>query len=443
MFYGMAVWHRIASIRNDPKPENRKYWGASYVEKIHIIGIGDDGLEGITAAARRLVEEAELILGTEHVLGALEGQPAEQVELGNDLGPAVKQLETATDKRTVILTSGDPLFYGVARYLCDKLGKDRFEIVPHVSSMQLAFARVKESWDEAYLADLATTNLDHAVEKIRTIQKAGLFTTDSCSPAVVLGRLLARKLDYFTAYVCENLGSPDERVTHGELADIAGQEFSPPNVLVLVRKPNVPDRPAELIGKRLFGNPDEAFLQSKPKRGLLTSSEVRSMALAEMDLGPASIVWDVGAGSGSVAIEAAQIASEGTTYAIEMDVEDHQLISDNARRFGVTNLVPVLGTAPEVWSELPDPDCIFLGGAGRGITRIVELALDRLKVNGRLVANVGSIENLSSVHEVLQKRTENAQVWMINLARGTFQLERIRFEAVNPSFLVAAVKKGT
>ncbi len=157
------------------------------------------------------------------------------------------------------------------------------------------------------------------MEQIRGAEKAGLFTTESCPPAKVARALLDRGIDYFTAYVCENLGSPDERVTQGELEEIAGQQFAPLNVMILVRKPNVPDRPREAIGRRLFGNPDDAFLQSKPKRGLLTPAEVRAMALAEMDLGPASIVWDIGAGSGSVAIEAAQIAPQGTVFAIEMD----------------------------------------------------------------------------------------------------------------------------
>ena len=189
-----------------------------------------------------------------------------------------------------MLASGDPLFYGVARYLCDKLGKDRFEVVPHVSSMQLAFARVKESWEEAYLTNLANHPLDQVRRKdSRGDQGRACSPATTCPPQAVAKALLDRRIDYFSAYVCENLGSPDERVTQGELAEIAAQEFSPLNVMILVRKPNVPDRPSDAIGQRLFGNPDEAFLQSKPKQGLLTPAEVRSIALAEMDLGPTSI----------------------------------------------------------------------------------------------------------------------------------------------------------
>ncbi len=408
--------------------------------KIHVIGIGDDGLEGITSAARQLIERADLLIGAEHTLARLPRLPAERMVVGANLDGVVDRLAHAKGKHTAVLVSGDPLFYGMARYLCDKLGKDRFEVLPHVSSMQLAFARVKESWEEAYLTNLANHTLDHVVEKIRTAEKVGLFTTESQSPSALAKALLARRIDYFNAYVCENLGSPDERVTQGDLKELAEQEFAPLNVMILVRKPGAPDRPSERIGRRIFGNPDEAFLQTKPKKGLLTPSEVRSMALAEMDLGPTSTVWDIGAGSGSVAIEAAQLASAGKTYAIEMDADDHNLIRENAERFGVTNLVAILGRAPEAWSGLPAPDSIFVGGSGREISHVVDTAYDRLRPGGRLVANVGSIENLADVHATLHRRLPDVKVWMINVARGTYQLERVRFDALNPTFLLAVVK---
>lgn len=409
-------------------------------EKIHIVGIGDDGLEGLQATARELIESAELLVGTEQTLALVPRGAAERVAAGDDLMSLVKRLDAAKQKRIVLLAYGDPLFFGVARYLCDKLGKDRFEVLPHVSAMQMAFARVKESWDEAYLTDLAQTPLVRVIDKVRSTEKAGLFTTEETPPAAVARALLDQRIDYFHAYVCENLGSPDERVTHGDLAEIAGLEFSPLNVMVLVRMPDVPDRPRDMVGRRLFGNPDELFLQSHPKRGLLTPAEVRCIALGQLDLGPRSIVWDVGAGSGSVAIEAASIASGGTTYAIEMDPEDYQLISTNAQRFGVANLVGVLGQAPEAWKNLPDPDAVFVGGTGRVVSRLVELAYGRLKRGGRLVTNVGSMENLVAVRDILQKLAGDVQVWMINLARGTDQLDRVRFEAINPTFVVAVVK---
>ena len=408
-------------------------------KKVHIIGIGDDGLDGLTSAARQLIDDAELLLCAEPGLAADKRIAA--VEIAPDFDDMVRRIADHPDHRIVILATGDPLFYGTARFLWDRLGKDRFEVLPHVSTMQLAFARVKESWDEAYLTNMANQALERAVERIRTAEKVGIFTTEETPPAKVACALLDRQIDYFSTYICENLGSPDERVTQGELSDVADQEFSPLNVMILVRKPNVPDRPATMIGRRLFGNPDEAFLQSKPKRGLLTPAEVRAIALAEMDIGPASIVWDVGAGSGSVAIEAAQIASGGTVYAIEMDLEDQQLISANADRFGIANLVPVLGKAPEVWKDLPDPDAVFVGGTGRAVAHIVEDAFERLRSRGRLVATLASIENVANVHAIVSKSSD-ANTWMIQIARGNQQFDRLMFESLNPTFLISATKES-
>ncbi len=409
-------------------------------EKVYVVGIGENGLDGLTAGARELVEGAELLIGEDHMLQLVPPNDAQRLIVGTSLDEAVERIEGSPDKRVVVLASGDPLFYGVARYLCDRLGKQRFEVLPHVSSMQLAFARVKESWEEAFLTNLATHSLESVLEQVRRAEKVGLFTSESCPPASVARRLLEAQIDYFTGYVCENLGSPDERVTQGELNELAAQEFAPLNVLILVRKPDVPDRPAELVGQRLFGNRDDAFHQRRPKRELVTPAEIRAMALAEMDLGPASVVWDIGAGCGSVSIEAAQIAHEGKVYAVEQDLEDHQLIIDNAKRFGASNLIPVLGRAPEAFQDLPEPDAVFVDGSGRDIWNLVQAAYERLRPGGRLVATLASIDNVAETEQMLRRYCDDVRVWLVNLARGYYQFERIRLESLNPAFLVAVVK---
>lgn len=407
--------------------------------KVHIVGIGDDGVEGMTAQARRVLEAADVLLGSESCATLLPKALAARLEATANLEELCERIEAAGPRQLVVLASGDPLFYGTARYVCAKLGKDRFEVVPHVSSMQLAFARVKESWEDAFLANLAGQSIERVVDKIRTSETVGLFTSEQWPPAAVARALLDEGIDYFQAYVCENLGSPDERVTQGSLADIARDSFGPLNVMILVRRARAADTPGQ-VGQRLFGNADECFLQSRPKRGLLTPAEVRSLALAELSLRPDSVVWDVGAGSGSVSLEAARIANAGSVYAIEMDPDDHRLITANAERFGVTNLRAVLGKAPEAWQDLPDPRAIYVGGSGRDVAMLVEEAWKRLQPGGRLVTACNSIENLAAVHALLRARSTDAAYWMVNIARGVEQLDRIRFEALNPSFLIAATK---
>jgi precorrin-6Y C5,15-methyltransferase (decarboxylating) len=408
--------------------------------RIHIVGIGDDGLDGLTPHARQLIDKAEVLIGNLALLEKVSETRAQHIESGGSLEELQKQIVNLPDVPTVMLASGDPLFYGISRFLTESFGKDRFEVVPHVSSMQLAFARVKESWDDAYLSNLATQPLDRVVDNIRTAERVGLFTTESIPPAVVAEALLDRRIDYFTVYVCENLGTPDETVTQGDLPSIRDQTFSAMNVMVLVRRQGAADRPSGSQRRRLFGNPDDLFLQSRPKRGLLTPCEVRCMALAELDLTPDSVVWDVGAGSGSLAIEAAAIASSGKVYAIEMDAEDYSLMLENAKMFDVPSLVPVHGQAPTAWKELPDPDAIFVGGSGRVVPDLVAAALKRLAKGGSIVVNVSSPDNLVAVQAAIDRAGLRSDVRMINIARGQYQLERIRFEALNPTFLVLGRK---
>ena len=415
---------------------------ASTPEKLHIIGIGDNGLDSLTERARRLVKEADLVLGADRTLNLVPGVKARKQPVGTDLEAVVAEISESPEQKIVILAEGDPLFYGIARFLCDRLGKDHFEVIPHVSSMQLAFARVKESWDEAYLTNLSARPLERVIERIRIAEKVGLFTSDETPPAAVAQALLDHGIDYFTAYVCENLGMPDERVTQGELGDVAGMTFAPLNVLILVRKPGIPDRPREAAGFRLFGNPEEAFVQSKPKSGLSTRAEMRCLALAQMDIHSGSTVWDIGAGSGSVALEAAQLARDGRVYAIERDLEEYRLILANAERFGVKNVEAVHGSAPEVLADLPKPDAVFVGGTGREVKVLLQEAYACLHPRGRLVVNVASLENLTAAYACLRQHEEEVNVWMLNIARGNDQMEGIRFESLNPSFLLAIEKQA-
>ncbi|MEM9586381.1 MAG: precorrin-6y C5,15-methyltransferase (decarboxylating) subunit CbiE [Planctomycetota bacterium] len=408
--------------------------------RFHIVGIGDDGVDGLTGQARQLIQDAGVLIGNRGLLDKVPESSGRRVETAGDLDQLRETIQSLGDETAVLLAGGDPLFYGIARYLTETFGKDQFEVVPHVSSMQLAFARVKESWDDAYLSNLATQPLDRVVDSIRVAERVGLFTTESIPPSVVAGTLLDRRIDYFTAYVCENLGTPDETVTQGDLRFIQQQTFSPLNVMVMVRHRGAADRPSGSKKRRLFGNPDDLFLQSRPKRGLLTPQEVRCIALAELDLTPESIVWDVGAGSGSLAIEAAGIARHGKVFAIEMDAEDYGVMIENASMFDVPSLIPVHGQAPEAWHDLPDPDAIFVGGSGRAVPELVDGAVTRLTDGGRMVVNVGSPDNLVAVQSVLGRHHLETEVRMINISRGVQQLDRVRFESLNPTFLILGRK---
>ena len=409
--------------------------------KIPIVGIGPDGLAGLTTRSREWLESAQVVFGSDNTLRLIPDLKAEQVPIGSDLPAIVDRIKSSLETVPMaVVATGDPLFYGTARYLCDKIGGDHFEVVPHVSSMQLAFARVKETWEEAYLTDLSARRLEDVIDKVRIAETVGLFTSDTYTPNRVARELLARGIDYFRCYVCENLGGRDERITSGELNEVQDMRFDPLNVMILRRKPDRPDRQRVGAKLRRFGNADDLFAQSRPKTGLITQAEVRAIALAQLDLRPGDVAWDVGAGSGSVAIEMAQLVSPGTVYAIEEDSADYHLIVANADTFGVSNVKAVYGTAPKVFVDLPKPDAVFVGGNGGEVVRLLEAAYEALRPGGRLVSNVGTLEMISATHQALKKLAGNVDVLLISLSRGVEQMESLRFDAISPSVILGVRK---
>jgi precorrin-6Y C5,15-methyltransferase (decarboxylating) len=413
-------------------------------QKIAILGIGPDGLEGLPTRERELLNAAETILGPASVLERLSSLGAKRVPLGLNLSETLEILAALDPaKKTVVVVGGDPLFYGLARFLCEKLGKDRFEVMPHVSSMQLAFARVKESWEDAYLGNLQGSSLARILDRIRTAETVGLFSSDEIGPRELARELLNRGLDYFRIYVCENLGTPGERITSGSLTDVLGLSFDPLNVIILRRKEGRPDLPSAATRYWPFGNPDDAFAQSRPKSGLITQAEVRALALAQMVLRPGTICWDIGAGSGAVAIEAARFCEPATVYAIEEDPADYHLIQANAQTMGVLNVKAVLGRAPESFTDLPDPEAIFIGGIAHEVVRLLDRAWAKLRPGGRLVANVATIESLTEVYRRLKELSSpngSLEVRLVQISRGVDQLNALRLEPLSPSFLLKAEK---
>jgi precorrin-6Y C5,15-methyltransferase (decarboxylating) len=251
--------------------------------------------------------------------------------------------------------------------------------------------------------------------------------------------LLDQNIDYFRAYVCEHLGQPDERVTQADLEELQHLNFHALHVLILIRIPNRPDRAAS-TRHRLFGNPDDAFTQSRPKRGLVTQAEVRALALSQLDLRPTSVVWDIGAGTGSVAIEAAKLAFRGSVYAIEPDPAELAVLQANAAAFGVPNVRAVPGRAPGCLAELPTPDAVFVGATGRQVGGVVRAAFDRLAPTGNLVLNVATIDSVASTHQILRELAGEVRLWQVGIARGVDQFDRVRLQALNPTFLLAATK---
>ena len=394
---------------------------------VMVVGIGDNGADSLSRDALRRVEDAELLLGGERQLSFFANHPAEKLTIRDNLKEIAARLQNET-RRVVVLASGDPLFYGIAGYLATKIGRDRLEVLPNISSMQLAFARIKESWHDAALVSCHAKPVEDALDVIRDAKKVGIFTDNHNTPARIARELLKAGIGGFVAHVCENLGGDDERISSWTLEELAERSFSPLNVLVLTKRAEAPP-----LQRRewTIGIPEEAFYQRQPLKGLITKTEVRVLSLAKMRLRPGNVVWDVGAGSGSVSIEAALLGAK--VWAIEKNKEDCEIIRRNIEKFDAPQVTVVHGVAPAALVDLPAPDAVFIGGSGGEMSEIIRLCRERLAPGGRLVINVATLENLG--------QAPARDVTLVQISRTRPILDLHRFEALNPVFIACWEKE--
>lgn len=410
--------------------------------KVHVVGIGDAGVGSLSPSALGCIERSELLFGGERHLAFFPGVAAEKISVKSNLKEVSARIKAELGKkRMTVLASGDPLFYGIAKYLMNQIPKHHFEIFPNVSSIQLAFAKAKESWEDAAIVSLHGRPAEEILEAAREAKKIGVLTDEQNTPARIARLLLDNDLGDFIGTVCENLGGGDEKTTQCDLAELAEKEFSPLNVLVLVKKPYAPPALSGATKNWLLGISESEFHQRMPEKGLITKCEVRVLSLAKLKLEPASVVWDIGAGSGSVSIEAALLSRSGRVYAIEKNAEDYRLILKNIEKFATANVRAIHAMAPDCLKELnDDPDAVFIGGSSSSMGDIIALCAQRLRPRGRLVANVATIENLSDAWSAIKKLGWRNEATLVNVARSQPILELTRFAALNPVYILSAEK---
>ncbi len=192
-----------------------------------------------------------------------------------------------------------------------------------------------------------------------------------------------------------------------------------------------------------MGLPDDAFEQRRPLQGQITKREVRAVSLYSLGLRPGSVVWDIGAGTGSISVEASIIAREGTVYAVERDEESLPLLRRNVEQWGSKNVHIIAGEAPDALVELPDPDAVFVGGSGGSLAEILDVAMNRLRAGGRIVVNLAALERTNEVYQRFKSSGFVADMVMVNSSRGKDMPDgTVRLEALNPVFVVTARREG-
>jgi len=274
------------------------------------------------------------------------------------------------------------------------------------------------------------------LQAVFNVDKLAILTSPENTPDRIARMLLLENIaDQFNITVAENLLSADEKVIQGySVESIAEQTFNGNDIVILQRKQNIKPN-------ILFGIQDSDFHQRKPDKGLITKREVRAVSLARMQLKPNSIVWDIGAGSGSVGLEAARLCHQGYVYAVEKNIADFEIASHNARNLDIYNYHLINNKAPlglELW---PAPDAIFIGGTGGELAELIKLCLDRLTDAGWLVMNFVTIENLTTAIAALKDLDCEWDITQLQASRSKPILHMHRMQAENPVWVISATGK--
>ena len=318
----------------------------SMAPPVKIIGMGVSPND-LTEKQIETISAADILVGGKRLLAPFDRLACRKVEIDKNLHELGDFLEKEmVDHEIVILTSGDPLFFGIGAYLTRRLGAENVQVLPNVSAVASAFARLKEPWQDTRVVSLHGRNRTGALLRFLSDgESVAVYTDPSHDPTWLADLLIDNHLEDTQIVVLENLGANDERITHTTPNQAKAMTFSDLNIAVL--KPNVKRQGRASL---FPGMPDEWFAHEK---GLITKAEIRAVTLSRLRLFDRAVFWDLGAGSGSISIEAGQFITRGEIFAVEQNAERIAHIYENCSRFAVGNLSVIEARLPEGLDGLP------------------------------------------------------------------------------------------
>jgi precorrin-6B C5,15-methyltransferase / cobalt-precorrin-6B C5,C15-methyltransferase len=355
-----------------------------------VVGIGEDGIDGLSPAARRLVAQAAFVVGGKRHLALAGPLSAETLAWPSPIEGALDMIEAHRGRPACVLASGDPFFFGVGAMLMRRFKADEMICVPAPSAFALAAARLGWSEQDCAMLSLHGRPLEAIIPHLQPGARILALSWDDATPAKLAALLTARGMGRSKLTVCEAMGGPRERVRATEAQSFALDNVAALNTIALE---TVADRGARIL-PRASGLPDDWFEHD----GQITKREIRAMTLAGLAPRRGELLWDVGSGSGSVAIEWMLADPMNGAVAVEARRDRAARIARNALTFGVPHLSVVAGEAPQVLADLPAPDAIFIGG-GASAPGMIERACEALAPGGRLVVNAVTLETQAACVE--------------------------------------------
>ena len=418
---------------------------------IDVIGTDAGAPASLPDKQQRLIRSATLIAAPRRL------QPALQSWLGSDSPPLIcsdeprslaKTLENVDgDSSVVVLASGDPLWFGIGRILIDRLGCQRLQFHPSATAMQLAFARIGRPWQDAAWVSLHGREPDVLGRELQRRPAALAVLTDPNQGGAKTVQSILQSSGLLSSYqlwLCEQLGHPDERVLRIGAGEAVPENASPLLIAILIAEEPTPADPRTLP---LFGLDDGLFLQQSDHPGLMTKREVRIQLLADLSLPTKGVLWDLGAGTGSVGLEALRLQPQLRLLAVEKRGGGGAVIQANAIRLGLKPDAVIEADALDLILEdqLPAavarPDRVLLGGGGRQRSNLLSAVIERLQPGGVVVIPLATIEALGELRPLLDQAGLMVRISQLQAWRGQPLGGGTRLMPMNPCIILSGIKQ--
>jgi precorrin-6Y C5,15-methyltransferase (decarboxylating) len=400
---------------------------------IAVLGCGL-GRPHLSPDAAATLAAATVLVGGQRLLDAFPDHPGRRIPITGRLDGVLAAIGEAGDagQTVAVLADGDGLYFGIGTTLAARFGPQRLVFFPNVTAVAVACSRLGRPWHDLPAVSLhGRTDATPLFAALAAHGAVAVYTDATNTPAAIAARVLERGGDGFAMHICEDLGLPGERLRRLPLAE-AVKATASALTLVIIERTTPPEAPLHL------GLPDEALLRHD---AVFTKAPVRAVSLAALAVRPGDVVWDVGAGTGSVALEASLLCPGGPVFAVECDPARHALLVANIRRTGALTVTPLCAKAPDGLPALPDPHRIFVGGGLSGRPELLPLLFERLLPGGRLVINTVLLGSLHQALDTLAALPCTVSLTQLQASQSTPLAGDLRLAADNPVCILTAVKE--
>ena len=402
---------------------------------IVLAGVGPGTTEYILPVVKQAIENADLIIGSKRIIHDFHLENKKTIEMKSGLEGICKQIANIDEKtKIVILVSGDPGIFSFMEYIKRNLPDIKLTIYPGISSFQYLCSKLCISWHDVKIISFHGREEFDLIKEVKNNYKTVIFAGGKTLPSHLCKQLVENGLENLRVIVGENLSYKEERIIDSIPIEISKMKFNSLSIMLIINPQYKKNIYLKDIKYNTHGIPDECFIRDKVP---MTKEEIRSVSLSKLKLEEDNIVFDIGAGTGSVSIECALKCEYGRVYAIEKNELAVELLKKNIEAFKVSNIQVIEGFAPQALIDLPIPNRVFIGGTSGNMNTILQWIKNICK-EVRVVINAVTIESVYEALQALKKyEYKNIEIVNVSISKSRVVGDKHLMQANNPIYIIS------